>query len=625
MSSDSRYSYDDTGEVWPYFTATILGVVIVPLTISSVRQVMHQSNTVGRAGYAGFEKEDSFRLKSLRRKGLFSKRNLFLAAGWAFMAFLIEVMRNQKTSEAQATFDPYSILGVAYTVTEKEVKSVYRKLSLQFHPDKVKVLGNMTREMIEERYVDITKAYKALTDEVTRENFLKYGHPDGPQQTSQGVALPKFLVEGSASPLVIGSYAIVMGLVIPMIVSSWWTGVQTYTRSGIHQDTAAQFFEVIAKRQPHFVTYDNILDMMSKAAEFKSLLPNRTPTKIKQLLEDYLQRKEPSTEKDKMDQMVIASRCITLLEGLMDISSAFKSAVLCQRITEVMRCVIQAVPMESAGVGAELQLTTTRDLASFTSESQSKSQSSKVPSKASEIPRLHFVSAHFKVPGESVVPPSSQAHLIVNFTTTPSNIKEAPKLDSELVKSLEDDDFDFEADPKLLRNPLYTNDLPPLMPYAHAPFYPALAQPMWYVYLVNDRDNKIIEGPVEMKRVDLRNLRLSRAQLEKGDDVVVSTFKVQLGSASPPFEGDFPFRLVFSSSAYFGCDISEIVNMKVQNPPPEPAPEVIEDEEIEEGSQAAASADAAAAAVEGESSDDEDDLSDIDSDTDDEEDTKKKK
>jgi translocation protein SEC63 len=27
----------------------------------------------------------------------------------------------------------------------------------------------------------ITKAYEALTDEVSRQNFEKYGHPDGPQ------------------------------------------------------------------------------------------------------------------------------------------------------------------------------------------------------------------------------------------------------------------------------------------------------------------------------------------------------------------------------------------------------------------------------------------------------------
>lgn len=620
MSSDSRYSYDDTGEVWPYFSATLLGVVILPLTIGSVRQLWSQSTTTS-SKYAGFNREDQFRAKSLRRKGLLTKRNIFLAIGWLLMAFLIEVMRKQQAPESTVSYDPYEILGVAYTSTEKEVKSVYRKLSLQFHPDKVREIGNMTREMIEARYVDITKAYKALTDEVTRENFLKYGHPDGPQQTSQGVALPKFLVEGKGSPVVMAAYAIIMGLVLPLVVGSWWSGVQTYTRSGIHQDTAAQFFEVCAKRQPHFVTYDNILDMLSKAAEFKLLLPRRSPAEIKRLLQTYLERKASSTEQDNLDQMVIASRCLTLLEGLMDIASAFKSAILCQRIVEVMRCIVQAVPLKDAGLGTELQLSTSRDLES----AKTASTATTTTTTQNEIPRLHFVSAHFKVPGESVVPPNAQSHLVVNFAVLPSTFKKAPKLDPELIDSLVSDEFDFEADPKLLQKPLYTNDLPPVMPYAHAPFYPALAQPVWYAFLVNDRDNKIVEGPVEMKRVDLDNLNLTPAQLEKGDDVVISTYKIQLSSTSPPFPGEFPFRLVFSSSAYFGCDFSELVTMKVENPPEPAQAEAVEEDEDDEKEADVAANGAVAGGDDADSSDGEEDLSDIDSDTDDEEDVKTKK
>jgi translocation protein SEC63 len=30
----------------------------------------------------------------------------------------------------------------------------------------------------------LLQAYKALTDEVARENYKKYGHPDGPQAMS---------------------------------------------------------------------------------------------------------------------------------------------------------------------------------------------------------------------------------------------------------------------------------------------------------------------------------------------------------------------------------------------------------------------------------------------------------
>lgn len=40
-------------------------------------------------------------------------------------------------------------------------------------------------------FVDyISKAYQALTDPVSRENFEKYGHPDGRQVTT----VPKFCI-----------------------------------------------------------------------------------------------------------------------------------------------------------------------------------------------------------------------------------------------------------------------------------------------------------------------------------------------------------------------------------------------------------------------------------------------
>ena len=34
------------------------------------------------------------------------------------------------------------------------------------------------------KFGNINRAYKALTDEVSKENWLKYGNPDGPQPMS---------------------------------------------------------------------------------------------------------------------------------------------------------------------------------------------------------------------------------------------------------------------------------------------------------------------------------------------------------------------------------------------------------------------------------------------------------
>ena len=67
-------------------------------------------------------------------------------------------------------FDPFDVLGVDESATDREIKKAYRQLSLVHHPDKG---GD------EEAFREVNAAYRALTDPEARENWLKYGDPDG--------------------------------------------------------------------------------------------------------------------------------------------------------------------------------------------------------------------------------------------------------------------------------------------------------------------------------------------------------------------------------------------------------------------------------------------------------------
>lgn len=67
--------------------------------------------------------------------------------------------------------DYYEILGVSRTSTPDEIKKAYRKLALQYHPDK-----NPDNKEAEEKFKEAAEAYEVLSDEKKRAKYNQYGH-----------------------------------------------------------------------------------------------------------------------------------------------------------------------------------------------------------------------------------------------------------------------------------------------------------------------------------------------------------------------------------------------------------------------------------------------------------------
>jgi len=67
--------------------------------------------------------------------------------------------------------DYYEILGVAKTASQDEIKKSYRKVAMQFHPDR-----NPGDKAAEEKFKEAAEAYEILSDADKRTQYDRFGH-----------------------------------------------------------------------------------------------------------------------------------------------------------------------------------------------------------------------------------------------------------------------------------------------------------------------------------------------------------------------------------------------------------------------------------------------------------------
>ncbi|KAI0226507.1 J domain-containing protein [Lamellibrachia satsuma] len=255
-----EFEYDEEGGTFYFFLLSFMALVLVPATYylwgtGEGKEDTEKSRRVCQCDPCKMKKQ---KLKSKEPVNRLKRRAIKtgLLIGWALLAAVA-----YKASQVEldfAEFDPYSELKIDRGATNREIKKAYHKLSIIFHPDKD--TGDS------QKFMKITKAYKALTDEEARKNWEEYGNPDGPGATHFGIALPKWIVEKQNSVWVLGLYALVFMVVLPVVVGTWWYRSIKYSAEQILMDTTQLYF-IFFHKTPNMML-KRVLMVLAASFEF---------------------------------------------------------------------------------------------------------------------------------------------------------------------------------------------------------------------------------------------------------------------------------------------------------------------------------------------------------------------
>ena len=127
---------------------------------------------------------------------------------------------------------------------------------------------NQTAEDVNDYWVEVSKAFKALTDEEIRNNYIQYGHPDGKQSFSIGIALPKFIVTDGNGKYVLLIYGVLLGVLLPYVVGRWWYGTQRMTKEKVLLASAGNLF----KEYKEDLADGDVVNALSCGEEYKDIL-----------------------------------------------------------------------------------------------------------------------------------------------------------------------------------------------------------------------------------------------------------------------------------------------------------------------------------------------------------------
>lgn len=254
--SKAKFTYDESGATFFYFVLSFLALILIPSTYYLWPKQQQDDQKKLRCSCQGCKQKDqrTASKNSGQTKSLAIKT--FIIIGW--VAFFLVAYKCATIQHEYINYDPFEILGIREDASDSEIKKAYRQLSLVWHPDKE---GGSN-----DKFVKISKAYAALTDPEARENYRLHGHPDGPGATSFGIALPSWIVEKENSFVVLGIYALIFMVALPVSVGLWWYKSVKFGSDKVLINTSELYYYFIHKT-PH-MAMKRVIMILAASLEF---------------------------------------------------------------------------------------------------------------------------------------------------------------------------------------------------------------------------------------------------------------------------------------------------------------------------------------------------------------------
>ena len=219
--------FDDVAFYWFLMSCTVAFVIPISYSFLSTWKWSRPEDWTRKLGSckAKMQRNDK-EARAAQLAALLGWRGMSFVFGWLLL-FVLLIKLSSMQGEEMFSFNPYTILDVEEGADPKEIKKAFRRFSLLYHPDKNQYqnkslnAADMGPAEAADMFIKVTKAHDVLTDEATRDNYEKYGNPDGYHGTSVTIGLPSWLTNKDNELAILVAYFVVMIVVIPVVVGLW--------------------------------------------------------------------------------------------------------------------------------------------------------------------------------------------------------------------------------------------------------------------------------------------------------------------------------------------------------------------------------------------------------------------